>query len=408
MTLTRTLTPQAFAIEEVSPPVSTPPRKAPELAHGGTRLLVIAAALVIITWGIFQAQTALVSLLVSIFFAILGTPPVVWLERRRVPRVAAVLLVVTGMVLILLAAVAIVGASLTSFSAELPAYQDRMRDQLAALQTWLATKGILGLEKAVIGLLNPGAVMGLTARLLTELGSALSNIVLVMLTIVFILFEASSFPDKLRAVLGDPEQTFPQVTKFVREIVRYVVIKTLVSLVTGLLVVGWLSDPRRRLRRARGASWPSCSTTCRTSAPPLAAVPAVLLALVQLGPGYAALAAWRLPGRRRRPRQRHRDPAHGAASPPLHAGGLPLADLLGRPARTGRDGAVHPAHHDRSSSPASRARGRAGSPCCSRRRRRASRAADPGPRRDAREVDPLTAPAPSPCDGCRSPPRAGR
>jgi predicted PurR-regulated permease PerM len=245
---------------------------------------------VIITWGAWQAQPVLVSLLVSIFFAILGTPPLLWLQRRRVPTLVAVLLVVSAMVLVLLLAAGIVGASLTSFSAELPAYQERLRAQVAALQGWLADHGVRGLEKALLGAFNPGALMGWTATLLTQLGLALSNILLVLLTIAFILLEVDTFPGKLRAVLGSPRQDFPQVTAFVREIEHYVLIKTGISLATGVLVGAWLAI----LGVDFAVLWgfiafllnyvPSVGST-------VAAIPAVLLALVQLGPGQAALAA---------------------------------------------------------------------------------------------------------------------
>jgi predicted PurR-regulated permease PerM len=259
-------------------------------ATGGTHLLVGAAALVILTWGAYQARSVLVSLLVSIFFAILGTPPLLWLQRRRVPTLLGVLLVVSAMVLILLLAAAIVGASLTSFSSELPGYQERLHALVVALQAWLSAHGVKGLEKALMGVFNPGALMGWTATLLTELGLALSNILLVLLTIAFILLEVDTYPGKLRAVLGSPRQGFPQVTTFVGEIEHYVLIKTGISLATGVLVGGWLAI----LGVDFAVLWgfiafllnyvPSVGST-------VAAIPAVLLALVQLGPGRAALAA---------------------------------------------------------------------------------------------------------------------
>jgi len=49
----------------------------------GIRFLVIAAALVIIIGDINQAQSVLVSFLVAVFLAMIGTPPVLWLERKR-------------------------------------------------------------------------------------------------------------------------------------------------------------------------------------------------------------------------------------------------------------------------------------------------------------------------------------
>jgi len=146
-----------------------------------------------------------------------------------------------------------------------------------------------GLCKILLGVVNPGAVMSLTARLLVGLGSALSNIVLILLTVAFILFEASSFPVKLRAVLGHPQQVFPQFTRFVGDIERYMVIKTLISLATGILIGIWLSI----LGVDFPILWgflafllnyvPNVGST-------VAAIPAVLLAFIQLGIGSAVMA----------------------------------------------------------------------------------------------------------------------
>jgi AI-2 transport protein TqsA len=258
-------------------------------ASQGIRFFVIAAALVIIIGGINQAQSVLVSFLVAIFLAMLGTPPVLWLERKRVPSFVAVLLVVAGMVAILLIVGAIVGASINSFYTELPVYQARLQEHVSAFQSFWASKGVRHMDKVLLGYVNPGAVMTLTARLLAEVGAALSNIVLILLTVAFILFEASSFPLKLRAVLGDPKQVFPQFTRFVSDIERYMAIKTVISLATGILIGIWLFI----LGIDFPILWgflafllnyvPNVGST-------LAAVPAVLLAFIQLGIGRAVLA----------------------------------------------------------------------------------------------------------------------
>jgi len=255
----------------------------------GIRFLVIAAALVIIIVGINQAQSVLVSFLVAVFFAIIGTPPVLWLERKRIPSAVAVLLVVAGMISILLIVGAIVGASINSFYTELPVYQTRLHEQVSAFHTFLTAKGIRGMDKVLLGYINPAAVMNLTALLFAELGSALSNIVLILLTVTFILLEASSFPVKLRSVLGDPQQVFPQFTSFVGDIERYMVIKTLISLVTGILIGIWLFI----LGVDFPILWgflsfllnyvPNVGST-------IAAIPAVLLAFIQLGTGSAVMA----------------------------------------------------------------------------------------------------------------------
>lgn len=257
-------------------------------AQRALSVLAIAAALVIIIAGIHQAQSVMASFLVAVFLATLGTPPVLWLESKRIPTVGAVLLVVAVMVTVLLVAGVIVGASINSFYSELPVYQTRFQQQMVAFESFLASKGVVGMDKGVLGYFNLGEVMNLTARLFTELGSTLSNIVLILLTVVFILFEASSFPVKLRAVLGDPRQEFSHFTTFVGDIKRYMIIKSLISLTTGILIGLWLFI----LGVDFPVLWgflafllnyvPSIGST-------IAAVPAVLLAFVQLGIGHAAM-----------------------------------------------------------------------------------------------------------------------
>ena len=254
----------------------------------GLRILLVAAALVIIIAGIHQAQSVLVSFLIAVFLALLGTPPVLWLERKGTPSLIAVLLVMTGMVAILLIVGAMVGVTINNFYSKLPLYQMRLQEQLSTFQSFLETKGILGMDKVLLGFINPGAVMSWAARLLAELGAAFSNMILILLTVAFILFEVSSFPVKLRAVLGDPQQVFPQFTRFISDIERYMVIKTLISLATGILIGVWLFI----LGVDFPILWgflafllnyvPNVGST-------IAAIPAVLLAYLQLGAGSAAL-----------------------------------------------------------------------------------------------------------------------
>jgi AI-2 transport protein TqsA len=256
----------------------------------GMRFLAIAAALVIIIYGINQAQSVVALFLVSVFLALIGTPPVLWLERKRVPSFLAVMIVMAGMITLLLIIGGVVGASLNTFSDALPFYQKRLHEQVLALKAMLATKHIVVTEKVLIEYLNPGSVMSLTAGLFAEMGLALSNIVLILLTVTFILLEASSFPIKLRSVLGDPQRAFPQFTKFVNDIRRYMIIKTIISLIAGVLIGLWLF--------ILGVDFPvlwGFLAFLLHYVPNLgqimAAIPAVLLALLQLGMGPAALAA---------------------------------------------------------------------------------------------------------------------
>ena len=85
-----------------------------DLPHG-TRILIIIGMLAIISISIKQAQTTFEWLLFAVFLAVIGTPQVLWLERKRIPYVVAVLLAVAGMAAVLVVVGVVVGASLNRF-----------------------------------------------------------------------------------------------------------------------------------------------------------------------------------------------------------------------------------------------------------------------------------------------------
>jgi AI-2 transport protein TqsA len=262
----------------------------PSTSHPGLRLIMVTAAMVIILWGINQAQGVLVLLLVSMFLAVLGTVPLRWLEHRGIPSVLAVMLVMATMVALLLVIGGVVGASLSSFYDALPAYRTRMQAMVLSLKHLTARHGVLITDAMLMRFVNPDGVLDLTASLFSSLGSVLSNVFLILFTVFFILLERSSFPVKLRSILEQPKAVFPGVTHFVGEIKRYMVIKTLINLVAGVLTTVWLM--------VLGVDFPVIWGVLAflfhfvpNVGSIVAAVPAMLLALVQYGPGSAALTA---------------------------------------------------------------------------------------------------------------------
>lgn len=254
----------------------------------GMSILVSAAAFVIIIAGINLAQSVVVLLLVSFFLALLGTPPVLWLKEKRIPSGFAVLIVMAGMIIIIILIGAQIGSSFSSFSDELPLLQSRIREQVLELIVLLKSKGLVVKEKFFLEYVNPEAIMRLTAGLLSGLSSVLSDLVLILLTVTFILLEVSSFPIKLRAVLGDPKQVFPQFTKFVVDMKRYMVIKTMINLSAGILIAVWMHI----LGVQFPVLWGFLAFLLHyipNIGSVIAAIPAALLALVQLGMGSALL-----------------------------------------------------------------------------------------------------------------------
>jgi AI-2 transport protein TqsA len=106
---------------------------------------------------------------------------------------------------------------------------------------------------------------------------------LVLLTTIFVLFEALVLPDKIRDALGDPQADLSRGIAVVGRIKAYVVIKTFLSLATGAIIGGVL-----HLMGVDFALLWGLLAFLLNFIPNIgsiiAAVPAILLALVQIGP----------------------------------------------------------------------------------------------------------------------------
>lgn len=255
-----------------------------------TNILLIMASFVIVVAGMRAAVSILVPILLAAFIAVVSAPPLFWLKRRGVPTALALLIVISGVLAVGFGMAAMVGTSLDDFSRDLPVYQERVQEKASALISWLGKMGVDLSDVRILDTFNPGAAMKLVARMLSGLGGVLTNGFLILLTVVFILLEASSFPSKLKVTLKDPQKSFRYFETFLSNVQRYMAIKTVISLGTGIIIALWLA--------IIGVDYPMLwgllaflLNYVPNIGSILAAVPAVLLALIQLGGGSALLAA---------------------------------------------------------------------------------------------------------------------
>ncbi len=262
---------------------------ADEKGLAGSRYLLTAAGVIVVLAGLKAGQPLLVPLVMSVFLAVLAAPLVLWMQKRKVPTVVSVPLVVLGVVAVLAAVAGFVGTSVNAFVAALPRYQSGLEDVVGGSSRWLSAHGI-DLTHHVRTLLKPAAVISVIGGTLTQLAAALSNALLVIITMAFILFEVTALPRKIRQAMGDPQADLSRFSKVTTEVQNYIVIKTYVSAATGVLV--WLLLLILGVDFA--ALWGLVAFLLNyvpNLGSIIAAVPPVLLAIVQFGFGRAMIVA---------------------------------------------------------------------------------------------------------------------
>lgn len=255
-----------------------------------TSILTSLAAFVIVVGGMKIAAPLLVSLLLALFIAILIASPYIWLQDKGVPRWLALL----GVLLVFCGAVflvgSLIGSSAQEFSARFPVYQERLREMTSGLWGWLNQKGIRASDSLIAAYFDPGQVMGLAAAVFSGVQSLLANSFLILITVIFILLEAPNIPDKWRAARSNADESLNRFRAAARNVNRYMAIKTSTSLLTGALIalLLWLIGVDYPLLWGVVAFLLNFIPNIGSI---IAAIPVVLLALVQMGIGACAMTA---------------------------------------------------------------------------------------------------------------------
>jgi AI-2 transport protein TqsA len=252
--------------------------------------LVKFAAFIIIVAGMKASSVLIVPFLLAAFLSIICAPPLFWMQKKGIPSIVAILILMSSVICIQMLLVTMISSSIVDFSQNLTFYQERLRIIIIESIEFLSKFGIVLEADKIAQIVNPGHILKLVANTLNGLGSVLTNTFFVFLAFIFILSEAAGFPIKIRAIFNDANTDLEKYTQITTGVNRYLGIKTLTSITTGFIVYIWLL--------VQGVDFPIMwgvfaflLNFIPNIGSIIAAVPAVLLALIQLGPLTAGISA---------------------------------------------------------------------------------------------------------------------
>lgn len=205
-----------------------------------SKAMLVMAAVVIVLAGIKAASVIVIPLLLSAFIAIAVSPLINWSARYKVPRWLSISLVILLMVVIGFMLAGLITQSLAEFRQNMPVYKEQLTGEFAWIIDKLGAFNIHINQDLIREHLNPGVALSVATNFITGMGTVLSNVFLILLTVLFMLFEADSMPRRAHVALADPEMKLPHIDRFLSSVNQYLVIKMLVSLGTGVFIGVWL------------------------------------------------------------------------------------------------------------------------------------------------------------------------
>ena len=248
--------------------------------------LVKIAAIIIIFAGVIYAKSLITPFLLALFISIICEQPVSWLEKRKIPRGLALVIVILGMIILFSGFAVLIGGTISSFSGNLSKYESTLSSLSDSAVKFLNDKGLNIHQDQLFSFVQPAKILEFTATALNTVVNMMGNTFLILLIVLFTLMEFGSFSIKAKAILIGTDESVSYISTILQNIRHYLGIKTLICLLTGvlvfiaLLIIGVDYPLLWALIAALMNYIPNIGSI-------IAALPAVLFALVQLGFGGA-------------------------------------------------------------------------------------------------------------------------
>lgn len=198
------------------------------------KILLAAASLVVVAFGMKQAEAVITPILLAFVISILFVPFQRTLQQQGIPAWLALLMVMLLVFAIVILLISITVVSLTSLINRIPEYSSQLQQLIDGL-ILMADTLPLDLDRLLNQeVFNVGQVMNLTSSLLRGLLDALSNWFFIILLVAFMLSDFARIPSKLRS-MHLQESHIQAFSDLFQDIRRYVSITTQTGLLTGIL-----------------------------------------------------------------------------------------------------------------------------------------------------------------------------
>jgi predicted PurR-regulated permease PerM len=198
-----------------------------------SRILIALAAAIVLLAGMKAAAPVFGPLAFSVFLTLIFGMLLHWFERKGLSARSALILTLGIFFAIVAVFIVVIAGSFIQLLSELPRYLEDLDSSLESVSPFLVSIGIDPTSLTIQNLLQSySAEIG---NLIRELVNIASPLILILLTTIFLLFEAKGFSHKLQYIIGELRPG--DLNRFVAlagKNVEYIVIRTNVNLAMGI------------------------------------------------------------------------------------------------------------------------------------------------------------------------------
>ena len=206
-------------------------------------ILLGTAAAVVTFAGLRAIESILAPALLALVLTIAVHPLGPWLRGKGWPGWLATTTLILTTYAILLGLALLLVISIARFAALLPTYKQQFNDVIHNLTDWLNSLGVG--EKQISAMSNAfdiGSFAGWITSLLGSMVGVVSDLVFIVLLLMFMVIDATWFPGRLGATPADKSRMVAAFSSFARGTRRYLVVSTIFGGIVAVIDSGvlWL------------------------------------------------------------------------------------------------------------------------------------------------------------------------
>ena len=203
--------------------------------------IVIVAGMIIILAAIKAAASFLSMFFLAAFLAIIFAPGFSWLRSKGVPSWLTVLILFGAIIGVALLLFILAWFPISQMDEKLPVYQQNLSNQTTEATNLLERLGVDLSSFEEQGFLDIGKVVSFFGSIILKIGNAMFLIFVVVIAAIFMVLEASSYPDRLRHGLGVSNSAIDKYKFFARRVNGYLLTRIKLNLAYAIPITIFLA-----------------------------------------------------------------------------------------------------------------------------------------------------------------------
>lgn len=200
-------------------------------------LLINLASFVVIMTGLYFAKDIVIPFLLAVFLAVLISPIITYMQKLKIPRAISLIIVLLCFFGLFFIIGNVVAKNMTNFLTNLPDLQSKFMSFYSDLILKFSSfTDYISFNESLFSYINPNNIFLATSGALKWSSTLISKTFIVLLLFVFMIIETNIFKQKVIYFSNLNSQNKIMVDRFISDLKRYLAIKTISSLATGVLV----------------------------------------------------------------------------------------------------------------------------------------------------------------------------